>query len=129
MRIAFCNSEYCDICGGNPQRCGLFHNGIAACVAVILMAAGAEGGFGRGVDFLAKYTMPIFLMHTLFAAPTRAVLLKLGIGSSVIHVVLGLGISFVGPIIAAWIMKKTKWVEFFLYPNKLIEKQKGKKKV
>lgn len=46
-----------------------------------------------------------------------------------IHVVLGLGISFVGPIIVAWIMKKTKWLEFFLYPNKLIEKQKGKKKV
>ena len=106
-----------------------FTMGLLACVAVILMAAGAEGGFGRGVDFLAKYTMPIFLMHTLFAAPTRAVLLKLGIGSSVIHVVLGLGISFVGPIIAAWIMKKTKWLEFFLYPNKLIEKQKGKKKV
>lgn len=106
-----------------------FAMGLLACVAVILMVAGGERRFGRGMDFLAKYTMPIFLMHTLFAAPTRAVLLKLGIGSSVIHVVLGLGISFVGPIIAAWIMKKTKWLEFFLYPNKLIEKQKGKKKV
>lgn len=106
-----------------------FAMGLLACIAVILMTAGAEGGFCRGVDFLAEYTMPIFLMHTLFAAPTRAVLLKLDIGSSVIHMVSGLGISFVGPIIAAWIMKKTKWLEFFLYPNKLIEKQKGKKKV
>ena len=35
--------------------------------------------------------------------------------------VLGLGISFVGPIIAAWIMKKTKWLEFFLYPNKFVK--------
>ena len=95
----------------------------------ILMVAGVEGGLGRGVDFLAKFTMPIFLMHTLFAEPVRSALLKLGIGSSVIHVVLGLVISFTGPIIAAWIMKKTKWLEFFLYPNKLIEKQKGKKKV
>ena len=41
---------------------------------------------------------------------------------AVAHVVLGLGISFAGPIIAAWIMKKTKWMEFFLYPNKLIRK-------
>lgn len=98
-----------------------FAMGLLACVAVILMVAGGERRFGRGMDFLAKYTMPIFLMHTLFAAPMRSVLLKLGIGSSVIHVVLGLGISFVGPIIAAWIMKKTKWLEFFLYPNKFVK--------
>ena len=30
-------------------------------------------------------------------------------------------ISFAGPIIAAWIIKKTKWLEFFLYPNKIIK--------
>ena len=83
-----------------------FVMGLLACVAVILMVAGGERRFGRGMDFFAKYTMPIFLMHTLFAAPIRSVLLKLGIGSSVIHVVLGLGISFIGPIIAAWISGK-----------------------
>lgn len=98
-----------------------FTMGLLACVAVILMVAGVERRFGRGMDFLAKYTMPIFLMHTMFAASTRAVLLKLGIESSVIHVVLGLGISFVGPIVAAWIMKKSKWLEFFLYPNKFVK--------
>ena len=99
-----------------------FTMGLLACVAVILMVAGVERRFGRGMDFLAKYTMPIFLMHTMFAASTRAVLLKLGIRSSVIHVVLGLVISFTGPIIAAWIMEKTKWLEFFLYPNKILMK-------
>lgn len=98
-----------------------FAMGLLACVAVILMVAGFERRFCRDMDFLAKYTMPIFLMHTLFAAPMRSVLLKLGIGSFVIHVVLGLGSSFVGPIIAAWIMKKTKWLEFFLYPNKFVK--------
>ena len=98
-----------------------FIMGLLACVAVILMVAGFEEKFGRGMDFLAKYTMPIFLMHTLFAAPLRSVLLKFGIENAVIHVVLGLGISFAGPIIAAWIMKKTKWLEFFLYPNKFVK--------
>lgn len=98
-----------------------FAMGLLACVAVILMVAEFEQKFGRGMDFLTKYTMPIFLMHTLFAAPMRSVLLKVGIENAVIHVVLGLGISFVGPIIAAWIMKKTKWLEFFLYPNKVIK--------
>lgn len=99
-----------------------FSMGLLACVAVILIAAGFEEKFGRGMDFLAKYTMPIFLMHTLFAAPLRSVLIKIGIENAVIHVVLGLVISFAGPIIAAWIMKKTKWLEFFLYPNKFIRK-------
>lgn len=102
-----------------------FAMGLLACVAVILMAAGFEGGLGRGVDFLAKYTMPIFLMHTLFAAPLRSILMKIGIENAVIHVVLGLGISFAGPIIAAWIMKKTKWLEFFLYPNKILMKARS----
>lgn len=99
-----------------------FAMGLLACVAVMLMDADLEGKFGRGMDFLTKYTMPIFLMHTLFAAPLRSILMKVGIESAVVHVVLGLGISFAGPIIAAWIMKKTKWLEFFLYPNKFIRK-------
>ena len=98
-----------------------FAMGLLACVAVILMVAGGKR-FGRGMDFLAKYTMPIFLMHTLFAAPLRSILMKIGIENAVIHVVLGLVISFAGPIIAAWIMKKTKWLEVFLYPNKFIRK-------
>ena len=105
----------------NHNKMVSFTLGLLACIAVILLVVDLEEKFGRGMDFLAKYTMPIFLMHTLFAAPMRSVLLKLGIGSSGLHVMLGLGISFVGPIIAAWIMKKTKWLEFFLYPNKFVK--------
>lgn len=98
-----------------------FIMGLLACVAVIMMVAGFEEKLGRGMEFIAKYTMPIFLMHTLFAAPMRSVLLKLGITNAVAHIVLGVGISFAGPIIVAWIIKKTKWLEFFLYPNKIIK--------
>ena len=98
-----------------------FVMGLLACVAVIMMVAGFEEKFGRGMDFLAKYTMPIFLMHTLFAAPLRSILMKIGIENAVIHVVLGLGISFAGPIMAAGVRKETKWLEFFLYPNKFVK--------
>ena len=100
-----------------------FVMGLLACVAVILMVAGGERTIGRGMDFLAKYTMPIFLMHTLFAAPMRSFLLKTGIENATIHVVLGVVTSFGGPIIAAWIMKKTNWLEFFLYPVASIQKR------
>lgn len=106
-----------------------FAMGLLACVAVILMVSGFEEKFGKGMDFLTKYTMPIFLMYTLFATPKRSVLLKVGIKNVTIYVVLGLGISFVGAIIAAWIMKKTKWIEFLLYPNKLLGRQRRKTKV
>ncbi len=100
-----------------------FAMGLLACVAVIMLVADFEEKFDKGLDFLAKYTMPIFLMHTLFAAPMRSVLLKVGLENAVAHVVLGIGISFAGPIIAAWIMKKTKWLEFFLYPNKVLQRK------
>ena len=95
--------------------------GLMACAAVILLAVDFEEKSGKAMGFLAKYTMPIFLLHTLFAAPMRSVLLKIGVTNAAVHVALGLGISFAGPIVAAWIMKKTKWLEFFLYPNKFIE--------
>lgn len=71
--------------------------------------------------FLSRYTMPIFLMHTLFAAPLRSVLLKVDISNSMIHVISGIMISFAGPIVATEIMKKTKILEFFLYPGKFIK--------
>ena len=45
-----------------------FAMGLLACVAVIMLVADFEEKFGRSMDFLAKYTMSIFLMHTLFAA-------------------------------------------------------------
>lgn len=98
-----------------------FALGLMACAAVILLVAGLEDKSGKVMGFLAKYTMPIFLMHTLFAAPMRSVLLKIGVTNAVAHIGLGLGVSFAGPIVAAWIMKKTKWLEFFLYPNKYMK--------
>lgn len=100
-----------------------FALGLMACIAVILLAAAHEDKSGKAMGFLAKYTMPIFLMHTLFAAPMRSVLLKMGVTNAVVHVVLGLGISFVGPIVATWIMKKTKWLEFFLYPTIVLKRK------
>ena len=99
----------------------VFILGLLACVSVVTMVMAFEDSFGGCMEFMARYTMPIFLMHTLFAAPLRVVLLKIGITSAMIHVILGLAISFAGPIIAAWIMKKTKWLEFFLYPNKFVK--------
>lgn len=95
--------------------------GLMACTAVVLLMADFEAKSGKAIDFLMKYTMPIFLMHTLFAVSLRIFLLKVGITNSILHVVLGLGISFVGSIVTAYIMKKTKWLEIVLYANKFVK--------
>lgn len=103
-----------------------FGLGLMACAAVILLVAGFHQKEGRVINFLVNYTMPIFLMHTLFAAPLRTVLLKFGISNPAIHIILGLGISFIGPIAAAWFMRKSIWADFFLYPNRNVQIMKNR---
>ena len=93
-----------------------FAMGLIACSAVTILYANT---FGK-TSALAKYTMPVFLMHTIFAAGMRVVLLKLDITLPIIHIALGLGASFVGPIIAAEIMKKFK-LDILYYPGKFIK--------
>ena len=97
--------------------------GLLACGSVVTSMAKVYENRRQSaaLGILANYTMPVFLMHTLFAAPLRTVLLKLGIQNAMPHVVLGIAISFIGPILAATVMKKSKWLEFFLYPGKFIQ--------
>lgn len=61
--------------------------GLLACAAVMILFSNTY----NKPNALAEYTMPVFLMHTIFAAGVRAVLLKLGIVAPVIHILLGLG--------------------------------------
>lgn len=95
---------------------------ILACTSVVTLTAanGDRIDCSRVVRLLARYTLPIYLMHTLVAAPVRIVLLKAGITNAPVHVVLGLTASIVGPIIAAWIMRRLKYPEFLLYPTKFV---------
>lgn len=97
--------------------------GLLACFSIVIfMEKHFESNRqSKAFGFLARYTMPIFLMHTLFAAPIRTVLFKLGIQNVAAHIVLGIFASFGGPIVAAQIMKKMKWPEFFLYPEKFVK--------
>ena len=45
--------------------------GLLACVSVLWIMISCRRYNNRFMDYVAKYTMPIFLMHTLFAAPVR----------------------------------------------------------
>ena len=56
----------------------------------------------------------------IMAAALRDALLRIGVTNGIIHISVGLIVSFGGPILAAYIMEKTTWLEFFLYPNKVL---------
>lgn len=96
---------------------------LLACTAVIALMAQNESMIWqhRNVRVLSKYTLPIYLMHTLFAAPVRIVLMRVGILNAAVHVIVGLTISIAGPMIAAEIMHRLHYPEFLLYPSRFIK--------
>ena len=62
--------------------------GLIACYSVIILVADNadnETAFGKVMEVLSKYTMPIFLMHTIMAAALRAALLRIGVTNCVIN--------------------------------------------
>lgn len=97
-----------------------FFMGIIACTAIITIVAAyfTHNEQNSFFSFLSRYTLPIYVMHTIFAAGLRSVLLKFGCNDILLHSIGGISISFIGPIIAAEVMKATKWLEFLLYPSK-----------
>lgn len=76
--------------------------------------------FGK-FEKMIKYIMPIFLMHTIFAAGIRSFLLYLNIYNIIIHIVCGFIASVILPIIVANILEKTIYLNIVLYPLKTIK--------
>lgn len=97
--------------------------GVLACLCFISIAVVFGAVWSRSSAFVrcANWTMPVFLMHTIFAAGLRVVLLKLGIASAALHIVLGLIVGFVGPVLAMLIMERLKPLDFLVYPNRYIK--------
>ncbi|SFO26753.1 Fucose 4-O-acetylase [Pseudobutyrivibrio sp. UC1225] len=97
--------------------------GLTACYSLISIVHTSfkDGVQNKYWQFFATYTMPIFLMHTMFAAPFRSVLTKMGISNPAIHIVMGLVISFCGPIVAMIILEKIKPLDFIVYPTRYLK--------
>lgn len=96
--------------------------GLLGCTATLLVfssAAHSSAAPSKSTQ-LASLTYPIFMLHTLFAAPVRILLQKLGINAVPIHIAAGLAISFIGPVLTLYISRLIKPVDFMLYPQKYI---------
>lgn len=79
----------------------------------------------RMVLFSRENTLPVFLMHTIFAAGIRSILLRAGVKKAGIHIVLGIFCSIMFPIVVAQIMRRYRWMYFFIRPEiKKKERQK-----
>lgn len=68
------------------------------------------------LNIISKNTMPIYLMHTIFSAGIRIILLKLGFVNFYLHFLTGLVFGVFGPIIVAKILEKIKYGSFIIYP-------------
>lgn len=108
------------------NKAGALFLGFLACFSVISIIKETQlKGVGQNLfDFASRYTMPVFLMHTLFAAPFRSILIKIGIENAAIHIVCGIIVSFAGPIVATEIINRIRFLDFILYPNKYIKIKK-----
>lgn len=97
--------------------------GICASIAFISMLiklAAAE----KALLFINKYSFPIYLLHTIFTAGTRIVLIKLGIHNYEIHVIGALIIGIGMPVLVGMVTERIPVLDFFFYPSKNINKLK-----
>ena len=80
------------------------------------------------LDFVNKYSFQIYLLHTIFTAGIRIILLRLTITQWWIHVLLGTACGLVFSVLAAEIAKKVKCLNFFFFPSKAYVLKKEEKK-
>ena len=79
------------------------------------------------LDFINKYSFQIYLLHTIFTAGIRIVLVRMSITQWWIHVVVGTICGIVFSVLAAEIANRVKFLNFFFFPGKVCKLKKGEK--
>ena len=80
----------------------------------------------RFLLFVNKYSLQIYLLHTIFTAGIRIVLIRLNITEWWIHVIVGTLCGLFCSVLASIIAKKIKFLNFFFFPTKTIKSLKEK---
>ncbi len=73
------------------------------------------------LDSFKKYTFQIFLLHTFFSAGVRILLLKMGINSFLIHLIIETFTGIYFPVLVSVISEKMKFTQIVFYPIKTIK--------
>lgn len=72
------------------------------------------------VQEISVYTVPVLLMHPIFAVVAREILQMLGVTAKILYIVVSVVLSIGVPVLLGLLFKKLKWAEFILYPGKFI---------
>lgn len=75
-------------------------------------------------SIISQNFMQIFVLHTIFAAGLRIVLVKLHVVNLPVHLMLGLIISFLGPILVGIFCRKFYILDFFFHPLNTVKSVK-----
>lgn len=98
--------------------------GIYSSILLISMLQNCKA-VARFLDFMNKYSFQIYLLHTIFTAGIRIVLSKMNITQWWIHVPVATVCGIVFSVLAAIIAKKTKFLDFFFFPTKVLRKKRS----
>lgn len=74
-----------------------------------------------------SYTFQIFLLHTIFAAGIRIILLKFKIQNYFIHFIVGILASIYLPVFVSKISEKIKYTQILFFPTRTIQQIKERK--
>ena len=80
--------------------------------------------FAKFLDFMIRYSFQIYLLHTIFTAETRVLLLRLGITQWWIHVPAGIVCGLTFPVLIAIVANKIRILKFFFFPTKAFRKER-----
>lgn len=72
----------------------------------------------RFLDFVNKYSFQIYLLHTIFTAGIRIVLIRVNVTAWWLHILVGTFCGLAFSIFAAIIAKKVRFLNFFFFPAK-----------
>lgn len=77
------------------------------------------------LSFMNKYSFQIYLLHTIFTAGIRIIMLRMNIDNWGIHILVGTACGLLFSVLAAKIAKKVKFLNFFFFPSKSYKFKKG----
>ena len=78
----------------------------------------------RFLDFMNRYSFQTYLLHTIFTAGIRIVLVRIGVCQWWIHVLIGTAFGIACSVLAAEVAKKVCWLNFFFFPTKACKQRK-----
>ena len=100
--------------------------GCFASVALISCLA-SNNCVNKVLQYICKYSFPVYLLHTIFTAGIRVILCKIEIDNYFIHVFVGCFCGFIFPIMGAKVCEKIDVLNFFFYPGKILKRKKNAK--